>query len=116
MNVFDLFAKISLDTSGYEKDLKGAQSSFSKFGDGLKSAAGKVGDVLAGIGKTAAVGIGAAGTALTALTKQTLDAVGSFEQLEGGAQKIFDEMDFEKISKDAKNAYKELNMSAAQYL
>lgn len=116
MNVFDLFAKISLDTSDYEKDLKGAQSSFSKFGDGLKSAAGKVGDVLAGIGKTAAVGIGAAGTALTALTKQTLDAVGSFEQLDGGAQKIFDEMDFEKISKDAKNAYKELNMSAAQYL
>ena len=116
MNVFDLYAKISLDTKGYEKDLDGARSSFSKFGDGLKSAAGKVGDVLAGIGKTAAVGIGAAGTALTALTKQTLDAVGSFEQLEGGAQKIFDEMDFEKISNDAKNAYKELNMSAAQYL
>lgn len=116
MNVFDLYAKISLDTKGYEKDLDGARSSFSKFGDGLKTAAGKVGDVLAGIGKTAAVGIGAAGTALTALTKQTLDAVGSFEQLEGGAQKIFDEMDFEKISNDAKNAYKELNMSAAQYL
>ena len=47
MNVFDLYAKISLDTKGYEKDLDGARSSFSKFGDGLKSAAGKLGDVLA---------------------------------------------------------------------
>lgn len=82
----------------------------------MKGAAGKLGDILAGVGKTAAVGVAAAGTALTALTKQTLDAVGSFEQLEGGAQKIFDEMDFEKISRDAKNAYKELNMSANEYL
>ena len=115
-NVFDLFAKIGLDSKGFEKGLDDSKSKFSQFGDGLKNAAGKLGDVLAGIGKTAAVGIGAAGTAMTVLTKQTLDAVGSFEQLEGGAQKIFDEMDFEKISNDAKNAYKELNMSAAQYL
>ena len=82
----------------------------------MKGAAGKLGDILAGVGKTAAVGVAAAGTALTALTKQTLDAVGSFEQLEGGAQKSFDEIDFEKISRDAKNAYKELNMSAIEYL
>lgn len=116
MNVFDLFARISLDTRGFEKGLNDSKSLFSKFGDGLTSAAGKLGDVLAGIGKAATVGIGAAGAALTALTKQTLDAVGSFEQLEGGAQKIFDEMDFEKISNDAKNAYRELNMSAAEYL
>ena len=116
MNVFDLFAKISLDTSGYEKDLKGAQSSFTKFGDGLKSAAGKVGDVLAGIGKTAAVGIGAAGTALTALTKQSLDAVANFEQLEGGVKKIFGEESARKVIDYAEKAYSTAGMSANQYM
>lgn len=116
MNVFDLFAKISLDTRDYEKNLGDAKSKFSGFADGLKSAVGKVGKILTGIGEAAAAGVTAASTALTALTKQTLDAVGDFEQLEGGAKKIFDEMDFEKISRDAQNAYKELNMSASEYL
>ena len=115
MNVFDLFAKISLDTSDYEKDLKGAQSSFSKFGDGLKSAAGKVGDVLAGIGKTAAVGIGAAGTALTALTKQSLDAVANYEQLVGGVDKIFGESS-KKVQEYANQAFSTAGLSANQYM
>lgn len=115
-NVFELYAKIGADTKDFDKGLSSAKDKFSGFADGLKNAAGKVGDILAGIGKAAAAGIGAASTALVGLTKQTLDAVGSFEQLEGGAQKIFDEMDFDKISTDAKNAYRELNMSASEYL
>ena len=36
-NVFDLFARISLDSSGYEKGLAGAGSAFSKAADGIKS-------------------------------------------------------------------------------
>lgn len=115
MNVFDLFAKISLDTKGYEQDLKGAQSSFSKFGDGLKSAASKIGDVLAGIGKTAAAGIGAAGTALTALTKQSLDAVANYEQLVGGVDKIFGESS-KKVQEYANQAFKTAGLSANQYM
>ena len=39
-----------------------------------------------------------------------------YEQLAGGAQKIFDQMDYSKIAKDANNAYKELGLSANQYL
>lgn len=38
------------------------------------------------------------------------------EQLKGGVQKIFDEMDTAAIMADAANAYKDLNMSANQYL
>ena len=44
-NVFELFAKISLDSSGYDKGIKDAHSKFSGFADGLKGIAGKVGDV-----------------------------------------------------------------------
>lgn len=61
MDVFDLAAKITLDTSGYEKGLNDAEakgSSFqSKLGSGLKTAA-KVGGAALGVvtGATAAMG------------------------------------------------------------
>lgn len=115
MNVFDLQAKISLDTKGYENDLKSAGTDFSKFADGLKGAAGKVGDILAGIGKTAAIGVGAAGTALTALTKQSLDAAASFEQLKGGVDKIFGES-AGKVLDYANKAYQSAGLSANEYM
>ena len=40
----------------------------------------------------------------------------NFEQLQGGVEKIFDQADTAQIFKDAQNAYKDLNMSANQYL
>lgn len=40
MNVFELFAKLGLDTSEYEKGLEGAESKGANFGAGLKTAAG----------------------------------------------------------------------------
>lgn len=115
MNVFDLQAKISLDTKGYESNLKSAGHDFSRFADGLKSAAGMVGDVLAGIGKAAVVGIGAAGTALTALTKQSLDAVANYEQLVGGVDKIFGESS-KKVQQYANEAYQTAGLSANAYM
>lgn len=48
--------------------------------------------------------------------QQAFEGFGEYEQLVGGAQKIFDQMDYAKIAKDASNAYKELNMSASEYL
>ena len=39
-----------------------------------------------------------------------------YEQLAGGAKKIFDEVDYSTIAKDAQQAYKTLNMSANEYL
>ena len=39
-----------------------------------------------------------------------------FEQLAGGVEKIFDQADQSKIFADAANAYKDLNLSANQYL
>lgn len=115
MNVFDLQAKISLDTKGYEKSLGDAKSKFSDFADGLKGAVGKVGDVLAGIGKAATVGVGAASTALTALTKQSLDAVANYEQLVGGVDKIFGESS-KKVQDYANEAFKTAGLSANEYM
>lgn len=101
MNLFELFVKIGVkdEASGNLKSIG------QRLGNGLKSAA-KVG--------TAAVG--AASAAIVALTAQAVNSFSEYEQLAGGAQKIFDQMDFSKISEDAQNAYKELGLSANQYL
>lgn len=73
MNVFDLYAKIALDTGDYEKGLEDASGKTSSFADKLKtglSTAAKVG--------TAA--IGAASTAIVALGKIGLDYNSQMEQ------------------------------------
>lgn len=53
---------------------------------------------------------------LVSLSKTALDSYASFEQLRGGVEKIFDQMDNTQIFEDAANAYKDLNMSANEYL
>ena len=101
MNLFELFVKIGVDDQASGKLSKLSNS----LGKGLKTAA-KVG--------TAAVTTAAAG--ITALTTAATNSFSEYEQLAGGAQKIFDQMDYSKIATDANNAYKELGLSANQYL
>lgn len=60
MNVFDLYAKIALDKSEYEKGLEDASGKTSSLADKLITG-------LANTGKIAAIGIGAVTTATTAL-------------------------------------------------
>lgn len=48
--------------------------------------------------------------------KKAFANIMDYEQLAGGAQKIFDELDYSVIARDATNAFKELNMSANEYL
>ena len=101
MNLFELFVKIGVDDQA-SGNLSKISSSLGK---GLSTAA-KIG--------TAAVGAAAAG--ITALTTQAVNSFAEYEQLAGGAQKIFNDMDYSKIATDANNAYKELGLSANQYL
>ncbi len=80
----------------------------------------KAGEKIKGALKTAAkisaAAAAAAGAAVVKTVKDAVDAYGEYEQLVGGAKKIFDEMDYSVIAKDAANAYKELNMSASEYI
>lgn len=59
MNVFELFAKLGLDSSGFEAGLESARRAGSSFGSGLASAA-KVGLQAVTMATTAMVGMGAA--------------------------------------------------------
>lgn len=120
MNVFDLAAKLTLDTSEYSSALKNAEQQTSEIAQsaeqkasGLGSKVGKFLKVGAAAGVAA---VTAAATAVGALVKQSAQSYAEYEQLVGGVEKIFDEADISGIIQDANNAYKDLNMSANEYL
>lgn len=92
----------------------------------MEGVAPKVSSYFGGAGKTSGASFGSnlIGTLKTALVsagigealKSTIMEGADLEQLRGGAQKIFDEIDTSQILNDAANAYKNLNMSANEYL
>lgn len=97
MNVFDLFAKLSLDTSEYEKGLGGAKE--------------LAGSVFSGI----ATAIGAATTAIGGLVTASTNSYAQFEQLEGGVQTLFKD-GADQIMQYADAAYQTAGISANQYM
>lgn len=136
MTVFDLMAKIGLDTSGYDSALKGAGESFSSFGSKLKTG-------IATAGKAIAAGTAAVGAGVTALTKMAVESYSNYEQLTGGVQTLFAETDlslqqyaeqagkttqevfkeYSELTKasrmvtiNAENAYKTAGLSANEYM
>ena len=104
MNVFELFAKIGLDTSEYDKGISQSRAALSKFG-GAVSKIAKVG--------TAAFGAMATGTA--AITKKAIDAYGEYEQLVGGVDTLFKQSSA-RVQRYAANAYQTAGMSANKYM
>ena len=86
----------------------------STFKDTLKALLSR--DMIVGGLKALWSGVQQIGRVFINVGKQAVEAYGNYEQLAGGAKKIFENMDFSQIEKDAKEAYKDLNMSASQYL
>lgn len=119
MNVFDLVATISLDTSGYEKELGGAEDKAKSFGSKLKgglAAVGKVGGaIIAGSVATATTAIAAGVTAAVGFAKQATTAYADYEQLVGGAELLFGDA-YDYIADKSKTAYKDVQMSQNDYL
>ena len=112
MNIFELFAKLGVDTTDYEQGLNNAEkegSSFaSKLGKTLSTAA-KV------VGTASVAAVGAAASGITALTSQAVNAYGSYEQLLGGVNKIFGDSANEVMA-NANKAFSTAGMSANQYM
>lgn len=107
MTVFELVAKLTLDSSEYERDLQKQSESGGK----LAGAWGKVGKAV----KVGAVAIGAASAAVGALTKKSIDAYAEFEQLKGGVEKLYGSA-ADELMGYANEAYKTSGMSANKYM
>lgn len=112
MDLFDLVATLTLDTTGYEKGIRGAEEGVG----GLSSKWAMAGKAAKIAGAATIAAVGASAVAVGNLTKKSIEAYSNYEQLAGGVEKIFDKANIEQIFADANNAYKNLNMSANEYL
>lgn len=104
MNLFDLFARITLETEGFEEGANRAKKLGESIGNGLKTAAS--------IGVKA---ITAAAAGIAALTKASVENYAEYEQLVGGVETLFKDS-ADKVQEYAANAYKTAGMSANEYM
>ena len=102
--VLELFAKLGMDTSEYDKGLEDAKGKGNKFAS-----------FLGGIGKAGAAAFTAVGAATVAMGKQAVDAYANYEQLWGGVQKLYGEA-AETVKENAEKAYMTTNMSMNEYM
>lgn len=112
MDLFDLVAKITLDSSEYEKGIQGA-------GEGASALSSKwatFGKVAAGVGAATVAAVGAAAVGVGKLTKASIDAYSNYEQLAGGVKKLFGKEASAEVMRYASEAYKTSGMSANQYM
>ncbi len=94
-------------SDGFESELERSGGSAGRgFGGAFQVA---VGNIMANVATSAATFI--ADTMKTAFSEYA-----NYEQLAGGVEKIFDQMDTARIFADAQGAYKDLNMSANEYM
>lgn len=112
MNLFDLYAKITLDDSEYNEKLGDAKentSSFaSKLSTGLKNAAAVGAKAVTAMSAVAASGV-------VALAKSAIESYAEYEQLVGGVETLFKDSG-NVVLGYAQNAYKTAGMSANQYM
>ena len=112
MDLFDLVAKITLDSSEYEKGIQGA-------GEGASALSSKwagFGKVAAGVGAATVAAVGAAAVGVGKLTKASVEAYANYEQLAGGVKKLFGKEASAEVMRYASEAYKTSGMSANQYM
>lgn len=112
MNLFDLSAKITLDSKDFDSGVKSAtlkgKGLAHTLGDNLKHAAG------VGL-KAITAGAAAAGVAIGKLVADSVKGYAQYEQLVGGLDTLF-KGSSQKMQKYAADAYKTAGMSANEYM
>lgn len=122
MEAFNLYAKISLNTSEYEKQLGEAKSSVSGLRgvfNNLGSAASNIGkglfDVTKQVVSVTAAATTAGATAVSALTGLAVKSYAEYEQLVGGVETLYKDS-ADKVQKYAAIAYQTAGLSANEYM
>lgn len=113
MNLFELSAKLSLDSSEYEQGINSAVQKSNTFGDVLKANL---------LSDTIRMGLTALWEALQRVTqafveigKQAVEAYANYEQLAGGVETLFGDS-AQKVLNDANQAFKTAGMSMNEYM
>ena len=92
---------------------KGSESFSSSFGSGMTAKSVAIGNIMS---NAIMKGVDLASKAASEVFVKAFESYANFEQLTGGVQKIFNDMDTSQIFKDANNAWRDLNMSANDYM
>lgn len=108
MNVFDLVAKISIDSSEYDRGLDNAAGKTKGFGS-------KIGGLLGGVAKVGVASLAAVSGAVIAMSKGAVSSYAQYEQLVGGVDKLYGEASG-KLQAYADKAFMTAGMSANQYM
>lgn len=108
MDVFDLAARITLDSSEFESGIGNAKNKM----QGFVSDAGKF---LGDIAKVSAAAVGAAATGAAAITKSSVGSYADYQQLTGGIETLF-KGSSDVIKQYADEAYKTAGLSANDYM
>lgn len=95
---------------------RGMESNLTNLLNGKMPSAGKSAGNVLGSSIVSAVKKVILSAGLAKFFKEALLSGGELEQLKGGVEKIFGDMDYSQIFADAATAYKDLNMSANEYL
>lgn len=100
-DLFDLAAKLTLDSSEYEQ--------------GLNSALGKITSIGGTIAKVGTAAVGAAAAGIGAVVKQSVSAFGEYEQLVGGVETLFGDS-AQQVIADSQAAFQTAGMSMNDYM
>lgn len=117
MDVFNLYAKLSLNTDDYEKGVEKAKGGASSLMDVFSGTL--LGNVVSDGLRTVANGIAEAGKAAASMAvsigKASLDSYADYEQLVGGVETLYKDS-AGIIENYAKDAYKNVGLSANDYM
>lgn len=100
MNLMDLYVKISVDDQASSQ---------------VEALSGKLKNGLATAAKVGVAAVTAAGTAVAAIGKQSIEQYAEYEQLVGGVETLF-KQSADVVQQYAANAYKTAGMSANEYM
>lgn len=115
MELFKLFGTIALNNSDANKGIEKTTNLAEGAAQSIGSAFEKIGSAAVAVGKTVAVGVGAAATAISALTKEAVQGYADYEQLVGGVDTLFKNFSG-LVQRNAENAYKTAGLSANEYM
>ena len=112
MNIFELVAKLRLDSSEYNDELDKSEEKASSFGDKLKSGVSL--GAKAGVAALGSMAV-AAGKVAYDIGKSAMESYSNYEQLSGGIQKLYGDAS-DAMLKYAQQGYLTSGKSANEYM
>lgn len=89
MNVFDLQAKIGIDSKEFKEGVKNAGDMIKSLGSGVKNIASGIATGIGNMAKITVAGVTAASAGIAAIGKQAVESYAEYEQLVGGVETLF---------------------------